>query len=220
MMMKRKTFVRSFAAIAATGLVPFAARAQFGGMLGGGKGGGVSPDAVEKHMRDYFAGINRMNRLLGEALKLNELAQSAQEKAECTQSGSCGLKDGASLAKGHSDEITKKVKERQAAGEKMTEEEGVKAMRSWEGFGKAVLSAKNAITDGKNMDKGMKALAILPVLPDIPQSIIAAFNSAKALIDYMRFSGIKSDDLVKSLTSASSELSSVVPGLPTDFGKS
>jgi len=40
------------------------------------------------------------------------------------------------------------------------------------------------------------------------------------LIDYMRFSGIKSDDLVKSLTSASSELSSVVPGLPTDFGKS
>ncbi len=211
-----KTMIRSLTVVAAMALAPLAAQAQFGGLMGGAKsGGGASPDQVEKHIKDYFSGINRTNRLLGEALKLDGLAQAAKEKAECTESGSCGLKDGASLAKGHSEEIAKKIRELQAAGTKLSEEESVKITRSFEGIGKAALAAKNALTDGKNMDKGMKALTLAALFPDIGNSFKATFDAANAVVAYMRFSGVKPDDLVKSLASAATE--SGIP-VPTNFG--
>lgn len=207
-------------ATALTALVfPFAVHAQLGnlgGLMGGSKGGGVSADQVEKDLREYFSGVNRTNRLLGEALKLNELVQSAQEKAECTQSGSCGLKDGSSLIKGHSETVVKKVKEMQAAGTKMTEEESVKFTRSFEGLGKAAVFAKKIISDGKNMDKGVKALTIAGSIPDVATSMKATFDAAGAVISYMRFSGVKPDDLIKSVTAAASE--SGIP-MPDGFGK-
>ena len=219
--MNFKNLTKALTLLVALGLAPLAANAQFGGLLGGSKGGGgaVNPDQVEKHLRDYFSGINRMNRLLGEALKLNELSKSAEEKADCTQSGSCGLKDGASLAKGHSEEIIKKIKELQYSGVKMTEEESMKFTRSFEGFGKAVIAAKNAATDGKNMDKGMKALSIAANLPEVANSLKSTVNAVKAVIDYARFSGLKPDDMIKSVSSASADIGGAVPGLSLDFGK-
>lgn len=220
--MNFKNLIQSVTIMVAVGMAPLAANAQFGGLMGGskgGSGGAVNPDQVEKHLRDYFSGINRMNRLLGDALKLNELSKSAQEKADCTQSGSCGLKDGASLAKGHSDDIAKKIKELQDSGVKMTEEESVKFTRSFEGFGKAVIAAKNGVTDGKNMDKGMKALTIAANLPEVANSLKSSVNAIKAVIDYARFSGLKPDDMIKSVTAASADIGGAVPGLSLDFGK-
>lgn len=212
-----KKMIRSLAVVAAIAIAPLAAQAQFGGLLGGAKaGGGASPDQVEKHIKDYFSGINRTNRLLGEALNLDGLAQAAKEKADCTESGSCGLKDGASLAKGHSEEIAKKIRELQAAGTKLTEEQSVKITRSFEGVGKAALAAKNALTDGKNMDKGMKALTLAALLPDIGNSFKATFDAGNAVVSYMRFSGVKTDDLVKNLSSAVTE--SGIPGISANFG--
>ena len=220
--MNFKSLIQSITISVAVSLVTLSANAQgLGGLLGGSKGGGgaVNPDQVEKHLRDYVSGISRMNRLLGEALNLNELATSAQEKADCTQSGSCGLKDGASLAKGHSDDITKKIKQLQDSGVKMTEEESVKFTRSFEGFGKAILAAKNGMTDGKNMDKGMKALTLAANFPESANSLKSSVNAIKAVVDYARFSGVKADDMIKSISSASADLSGAVPGLSLDFGK-
>lgn len=220
--MKLTQLIQSATLLVALSMAPLAANAQLGGLLGGNKGGGggaVNPDQVEKHLRDYFSGINRMNRLLGEALKLNELSKSAQEKADCTQSGSCGLKDGASLAKSHSEEIAKKIKELQDSGVKMTEEESTKFTRSFEGLGKAALAAKNALTDGKNMDKGMKSISLATNLPEVGTSLKATLNAAKAIIDYARFSGLKPDDMVKVVSSAVSESGGAIPGLNIDFGK-
>ena len=59
----------------------------------------------------------------------------------------------------------------------MTEEESVKFTRSFEGFGKAILAAKNGMTDGKNMDKGMKALTLAANFPEIANSLKSSVNA-------------------------------------------
>jgi hypothetical protein len=69
------------------------------------------------------------------------------------------------------------------------------------------------------MDKGMKALSIAANLPEVANSLKSTVNAVKAVIDYARFSGLKPDDIIKSVSSASADIGGAVPGLSLDFGK-
>ena len=180
--------------------------AQFGGLIGGGKAGGVSPDEMEKNIREYLSGVNRFNRLMGEALQLNELATAAGEKTECTKSGSCGLKDGSALLKAHSEELIKKLADLEAQGVKLSEADSKKFGPAAEGIAKSVAYAVKISKDSKNMEKGMKTVTILGSIPDLANSAVSTVNVALAVIKYAKYSGVSVDAIAKEVAASQAEL--------------
>jgi hypothetical protein len=134
---------------------------------------------------------------MGEALQLNELATAAGEKAECTKTGSCGLKDGAALLKGQSEQLLKKLEELEAQGVKLSEADTSKYLPAFEGFATFTAYAVKISKDSKNLEKGMKTATLLASVPDIVNASLAAGNVAQAFLKYMTYSGVSTDAIAK-----------------------
>jgi len=196
----------TLAALCLSVFVTCPVHAQFGGLLGGGKSGSVSPDEMEKNFRGFISGANRFSRVMGEALQLNELATAAGEKAECTKTGSCGLKDGTALLKGQSEQLIKKLAELEAQGVKLSEADTSKYLPAFEGFATFTGYAVKISKDSKNMEKGMKTVTLLASVPDVANSAIAIMNVAVAFQKYLTYSGVSADAIAKEVLAAQTEL--------------
>lgn len=203
-----KNHLKALLVTAALGLVTLNANAQFGGLLGGGgkaNANAVSPDDVEKNLKQMISGGNRTNRLLADVLGLKELATKSEDAAACLDKGSCGISDSTAVYISVNAEVQKKIEEMLKDGQKFSEESGEKVRKAGEGAIKQVIYLKKVADDLKNIDKsGMAATKALTLIKNAPDGFKAVTGMVKSLESFFKvatYSGISLGSVQSNLTS-------------------
>ena len=183
--------------------------AQFGGLLGGSKGGG-DPGKIEGDLKGIIEKTSRVISKLYQALGNKESAEKAQKLADDISKGSLGVSDSTASMSEMCDSLKSELNKAVAEGRKGDAEAAKAAVQAFPPAIQVIPLWKSVIDGIKTIDKSRSmsgaGLALIQAAPKLPTALTNTVDALKAGVTYLTFSGVDMSDTEKALTEGLSKL--------------